>query len=66
MMEEAYKYLVDALSQGGFVDDASLQAAIDEAKSLAKITKSINPSDIATTAFFAPRSKPNSRLRNSG
>ncbi|MGH7875031.1 MAG: hypothetical protein ACREQO_22790 [Candidatus Binatia bacterium] len=51
-MEEAYKYLVDALSQDGFVDDASLQAAIDEAKSLAKITRSINPSDIVDYNFL--------------
>ena len=33
VMEEAYKYLVDALAQDGFVEDSSLQAAIDEAKS---------------------------------
>ena len=52
VMEEAYKYLVDALSQDGFVDDSSLQAAIDEAKSLAKITKPINQSDIVDYSFL--------------
>jgi ABC-type nitrate/sulfonate/bicarbonate transport system substrate-binding protein len=52
VMEEAYKYLVDALSQDGFVEDASLQAAIDEAKSLAKITKSVAQSDVVDYSFL--------------
>jgi ABC-type nitrate/sulfonate/bicarbonate transport system substrate-binding protein len=52
VMDEAYKYLVDALSQDGFVEDASLQAAIDEAKSLAKITKPIAQSDVVDYSFL--------------
>ena len=52
VMEEAYKYLVDALSQDGFVENAALQAAIDEAKGLAKITKPINRSDVVDYGFL--------------
>lgn len=52
VMEEAYKYLIDALSQDGFVEDSSLQAAIDEAKSLAKITKLVNQSDVVDYSFL--------------
>ena len=44
--------LIDALSQDGFVDDSSLQAAIDEAKSLAKITKPISQSDVVDYSFL--------------
>jgi len=51
VMEEAYKYLVDALAQDGFVDDASLNAAIDEAKTLSKITKPIAQSDVVDYSF---------------
>jgi ABC-type nitrate/sulfonate/bicarbonate transport system substrate-binding protein len=51
-MEEAYKYLVDALAQDGFVEPASLQAAIDEAKALAKINKPVNPSDVVDDSFL--------------
>jgi NitT/TauT family transport system substrate-binding protein len=52
VMEEAYKYMVDALSQDGFVDDIAMQAAIDEGKSLAKITKPIAISDIVDYSFL--------------
>ena len=52
VMEEAFKYLVEALSQDGFVEDSSLQAAIDEAKSLARITKPINQSDVVDYSFL--------------
>lgn len=52
VMEEAYKYLVDALAQDGFVEDNSLQAAIDEAKSLAKTTKPISQSDVVDYSFL--------------
>jgi hypothetical protein len=51
-MEEAYKYLVGALSQDGFVDDSSLQAAIDEAKTLAKTTKPTLQSDVIDYSFL--------------
>ena len=36
----------------GFVEDSSLQAAIDEAKTLAKLTKSIPQSDIVDYSFL--------------
>ncbi len=52
ILEEAYKYLVDAIAQDGFVDDGALQAAIDEAKTLAKVTKAINLSDIVDYSFL--------------
>lgn len=52
VMEEAYKYLVDALSQDGFVEDSSLQAAIDEARSLAKTTKPISQFDVVDYSFL--------------
>jgi hypothetical protein len=52
MMQEAYKYLIDALAQDGFVEDRSLQAAIDEAKSLAKTTKTISQSDVVDYSFL--------------
>jgi len=56
-MEEAYKYLIDALSQDGFVDDTALQAAIDEAKSLAKVTKPISQSDVVDYSFLRAATK---------
>ena len=52
VMEEAYKYLVEALAHDGFVEDAALQAAIDEAKSLAKITKPIAQSEVVDYSFL--------------
>jgi ABC-type nitrate/sulfonate/bicarbonate transport system substrate-binding protein len=52
IMEEAYNYLIEALSQDGFVDGAALQAAIDEAKNLAKITKPISQSDVVDYSFL--------------
>ena len=57
VMEEAYKYLIDALSQDGFVDDSSLQAAIDEAKGLAKIIKPISQSDVVDYSFLRAATK---------
>lgn len=44
--------MIEALSQEGFVDDGSLQAAIDEAKILAKITKPINLADVVDYSFL--------------
>ena len=52
VIEEAYKYLVDALSQDGFVEDSALHAAIDEAKTLAKITKPVTQSDVVDYSFL--------------
>jgi hypothetical protein len=56
-MEEAYNYLIEALSQDGFVDGAALQAAIDEAKRLAKITKPISQSDVVDYSFLRAATK---------
>lgn len=56
-MEEAYKYLIDALSQDGFVDDTALKAAVDEAKSLAKVTKPISQSDVVDYGFLRAATK---------
>jgi ABC-type nitrate/sulfonate/bicarbonate transport system substrate-binding protein len=52
VLEEAYKYLVDALSQDGFVDDNVLQAAIEEAKSVTKVTKPISALDVVDYSFL--------------
>ena len=57
MMEKAYKYLVD---------EASLRAAIDAAKSVAKITQSINPSDIADYSFLRAAVKAKQSLAELG
>lgn len=51
-MEEAYKYMVDALSRDGIVDDSAMQAAIDEGKTLAKITKPIAIADVVDYSFL--------------
>jgi NitT/TauT family transport system substrate-binding protein len=52
VVEEAYKYMVDALSQDGLVEDSALQAAIDEARTLAKITKPIGQTDVVDYSFL--------------
>jgi NitT/TauT family transport system substrate-binding protein len=52
VLEEAYKYMVDALAQDGFVDDKALQAAIDEAKSVVNVTKPISQSDVVDYSFL--------------
>jgi len=52
VVEEAYKYMVGALSQDGFVDDNALQAAIDEAKAIAKITKPIPQGEVVDYSFL--------------
>jgi NitT/TauT family transport system substrate-binding protein len=52
ILEEAYKYLADALSQDGFVDENALQAAIDEARSLAKVTKPVRTEDVVDYSFL--------------
>jgi len=57
VMEEAYNYLADALAQDGFVDDAALQAAIDEAKTLAKVTKPISQTDVVDYSFLRAATK---------
>ena len=46
---------LNVLAQDGFVEDKSLQAASDEAETLARITKSIHQSDIVDYSFCARR-----------
>ena len=52
MTEEAYKVLVDALSQDGIVDDSVLQAAIDEDRSVTKVSKPISHADVVDYSFL--------------
>ena len=52
LMEEAYKYLIDALAQDGFVDERALQAAIDEARTIVNVSKPISQSDIVDYSFL--------------
>jgi hypothetical protein len=52
IMDEACKYLVDALAQDGFVDNKALQAAIDEAKSVVNVSKPISESDVVDYSFL--------------
>jgi ABC-type nitrate/sulfonate/bicarbonate transport system substrate-binding protein len=50
--EEAYKYLVDALGQDGFVEDSVLQAAIDEAKNVLNVSKPVSQADVVDYSFL--------------
>jgi len=51
-MEETDKNLVDALARHGCAEDSPFQAAIDEAKTVARITNSIPKSDIVDYRFL--------------
>ena len=50
--EEAYDYLVDALSQDGMVEDTILQRAIDDAKKSLGVSKSIEQKEIVDYSFI--------------
>ena len=50
--EEAYDYLVDALSQDGVVEDVILQRAIDDAKKSLAVSKLIEQKDIVDYTFI--------------
>jgi NitT/TauT family transport system substrate-binding protein len=50
--EEGYNILVDALSQDGLVEDKVLRMAIDEAKSVAGVTKSVVEADVVDYSFL--------------
>lgn len=52
VVEEAYKYMVDALANDGFVDDSVLNAAIDEAKTLTKITRPVKLEEVVDYSFL--------------
>jgi ABC-type nitrate/sulfonate/bicarbonate transport system substrate-binding protein len=55
--EEAYKVLVDALSQDGIVEDSVLQSAIDEAKAVANVNKPISQADVVDYSFLREAQK---------
>jgi NitT/TauT family transport system substrate-binding protein len=50
--EEAYRVLVDALGQDGFVDDSVLQNSIDEAKAMVGATKPVSRADVVDYSFL--------------
>ena len=52
VLEEAYKVMIDALSNDGLVEDSVLQSAIDEAKAVATITKPVSHADVADYSFL--------------
>jgi NitT/TauT family transport system substrate-binding protein len=49
---EAYEYLVDAMTPEGFVDDALLQAMLDDERKLAGVSKPIGASEIVDYRFL--------------
>jgi NitT/TauT family transport system substrate-binding protein len=50
--EEAYDYMVDSLSQDGFVDASVLEEAIRDAKKLVGSDKPIGPADVVDYSFL--------------
>jgi ABC-type nitrate/sulfonate/bicarbonate transport system substrate-binding protein len=50
--EEAYGYLIDAMSQDGFVDDALLQTMLDDERKLAGVAKSIGAAEVVDYRFL--------------
>ena len=52
VIEEAYKFMIDALSNNCLVEDSVLQSAIDEAKAVANLTKPISHADVVDYSFL--------------
>jgi ABC-type nitrate/sulfonate/bicarbonate transport system substrate-binding protein len=52
VLDEAYQVMNDALSNDGIVEDSVLQGAIDEAKTVAKVSKAINHNDVVDYGFL--------------
>jgi len=50
--EEAYGYLIDALSQDGFVEEAMLQKTLDDERKLAGVSKPISASEVVDYRFL--------------
>lgn len=50
--EEAYKVMIEAMANDGFVDDSVLQSAIDEAKTVANVTKPVSHTDVVDYSFL--------------
>jgi hypothetical protein len=44
--------MIEALSNDGIVEDSVLQSAIDEAKTVASVTKPISDADVADYSFL--------------
>ena len=52
VLEEAYKVMIDALSNDGIVEHSVLQSAIDEAKAVANVTKPVTHADVTDYNFL--------------
>ena len=52
VMEEAYKFLVDALAKDGIVEDSVLQSAIDEAKAWPMSPSRLLHADVIDYSFL--------------
>ena len=50
--EEAYDYMIDSLSQGGFVESSVLDKAIQDAKKLVGSDKPITQADVVDYSFL--------------
>lgn len=50
--EEAYKVMIEALSNDGVVEDSVLQSAIDEAKTVANVSKPVSHADVVDYSFL--------------
>ena len=57
VLDEAYKVMIDALSNDGLVEDSVLQSAIDEAKAVANIAKPVSHADVADYSFLREASR---------
>jgi NitT/TauT family transport system substrate-binding protein len=52
VIEEAYKVMIEALSNDGVVEDSVLQSAIDEAKTVANVSKPVSHADVVDYSFL--------------
>src|SRR5688500_20154936 len=52
VLEEAYKFMIDALSNDGIVEDSVLQSAIDDDKAVANVTKPVTHADVTDYSFL--------------
>ncbi|HEY7163555.1 MAG TPA: hypothetical protein VIB79_03250, partial [Candidatus Binatia bacterium] len=50
--EETYDYLIDSLTQDGFVESSVLEKAIDDAKKLVGSDKPVRPNDVVDYSFL--------------
>ena len=52
VLGEAYKVMVDALSNDGIVEDGVLQSAIGDAKTAVNVTKPVRHADVVDCSFL--------------